>query len=64
MRKPLNVDWSAVRVLAVDVGVREAAHQMGIGQDAVRQRSRREGWMISAKSAQQRALAKSVTGVS
>ena len=30
MPKPLNVDWSAVRVLAVAVGVREAARQMGI----------------------------------
>ncbi len=29
MPKPLNVDWPAVRVLAVAVGVREAAGQMG-----------------------------------
>src|SRR5215469_13280657 len=64
MPKPLNVDWPAVRVLAVAVGVREAARQMGISQDAVRQRSKREGWMISAKSAEQRALAKAVTSVS
>jgi hypothetical protein len=64
MPKPLNVDWPAVRVLAVAVGVREAARQMGISQDAVRQRSKREGWMISAKFAQQRALAKPVTSVS
>jgi hypothetical protein len=28
MPKPLNVDWPAVRVLAVAVGVREAARQM------------------------------------
>jgi hypothetical protein len=64
MPKPLNVDWSAVRVLAVAVGVREAARQMGISQDAVRQRSKREGWMISVKSAQQRALSKPVTSLS
>jgi hypothetical protein len=64
MPKPLNVDWPAVRVLAVAVGVREAARQMGISQDAVRQRSKREGWMASPKAVAQRALAKAVTSVS
>ena len=64
MPKPLNVDWSAVRVLAVAVGVREAARQMQISEDAVRQRSKREGWMVSPKAVTQRALAKSVTRVS
>lgn len=64
MPKPLNEDWPAVRVLAVAVGVREAARQMGISEDAVRQRSKREGWMASPKAAAQRALAKPVTSVS
>jgi hypothetical protein len=64
MPKPLNVDWPAVRVLAVAVGVREAARQMGISQDAVRQRSKREGWMASPKTLPQRALAKPATSVS
>jgi hypothetical protein len=64
MPKPLNVDWPAVRVLAVAVGVREAARQMGISQDAVRQRSKREGWMASPKAVAQRALAKPVTSLS
>src|SRR5215469_4414635 len=64
MPKPLNVDWPAVRVLAVAVGVREAARQMGISQDAVRQRSKREGWMGSPKAVAQRALSKPVTSVS
>ena len=64
MPKPLNVDWPAVRVLAVAVGVREAARQMGISQDAVRQRSKREGWMASPKAVAQRTLAKPVTSVS
>jgi hypothetical protein len=50
MPKPLNVDWPAVRVLAVAVRVREAARQMRISEDAVRQRSKREGWMASPKS--------------
>src|ERR1700757_3390723 len=64
MSKPLNVDWPAVRVLAVAVGVREAACQMGISQDAVRQRSKREGSIASPKAIVQRALAKPVTSVS
>jgi hypothetical protein len=64
MPKPLNVDWPAVRVLAVAVGVREAARQMGISQDAVRQRSKREKWMTSPKASAQRALSKPVTSVS
>jgi len=64
MPKPLNVDWSAVRVLAVAVGVREAARQMAISQDAVRQRSKRERWMASPKAVAQRALARPVTSVS
>ena len=64
MPKPLNVDWPAVRVLAVAVGVREAARQMAISQDAVRQRSKRERWMASPKAVAQRALAKPVTSVS
>jgi hypothetical protein len=37
---------------------------MAISEDAVRQRSKREGWMASAKAAAQRALAKPVTSVS
>jgi hypothetical protein len=64
MPKSLNVDWPAVRVLAAAVGVREAARQMGISEDAVRQRSKREGWMASPKTLAQRALAKPVTSVS
>ena len=64
MPKLLNVDWPAVPVLAVAVAVREAARQMGISQDAVRQRSKREGWMASPKTVAQRTLAKPVTSVS
>ena len=64
MPKPLNVDWSGVRVLAIAVGVREGARQMQISEDAVRQRSKREGWMACPKTIAQRALAKPVTSVS
>jgi hypothetical protein len=37
---------------------------MGISPDAVRQRSKREGWMASPKTVAQLALAKPVTSVS
>lgn len=45
MPAALDVDWSAVRTLAVAVGIREAARQLGISEDAVMQRSAREGWL-------------------
>jgi hypothetical protein len=41
MPKPLNLDWAAVRVLAVAVEVREAARQMGISEDATTLEARR-----------------------
>lgn len=52
MSKALDVDWSAVRVLAVAVGVREAARRMGIGEDTVCQRSARENWLQDVPEAQ------------
>jgi hypothetical protein len=45
MPAALDVDWEAVQTLAIAIGVREAARQMGINEDAVRQRSSREGWI-------------------
>jgi hypothetical protein len=45
MPAALDVNWEAVRVLAIAVGVREAARQMGLQEDAVRQRSSRERWL-------------------
>ena len=46
MPKPLNVDWPAVRVLAVAVGVREAARQMGISQTRCdNAQSAKAGWL-------------------
>ncbi len=41
----LNVDWPSVRMLAMTVGVREAARQLGISAEAVMKRSQREGWL-------------------
>jgi hypothetical protein len=42
--RPL-VNWEAVRVLAVAVGVREAARRLGISQEATMKRSQREAWL-------------------
>lgn len=39
------VNWEAVRVLAVAVGVREAARRLGMSQEATMKRSQREGWL-------------------
>lgn len=44
MPAPLDVDHEQVRVLAVAVGVREAARQMGLTENVVLQWSNREGW--------------------
>lgn len=41
----LDVDWPAVQTLAIAVGVREAARRLGVSEDAVMQRSCREGWL-------------------
>jgi hypothetical protein len=45
MPAALDVDWEAVRVLALAVGVREAARRMGLEQSTVTMRSMREGWL-------------------
>lgn len=44
MPAALDVDREAVRVLAVAVGVREAARQMGLGESTVQQWSARGNW--------------------
>lgn len=54
MPAPLNVDREAVRVLAIAVGVREAARQMGLSEDAVMQWSKRYGWMTEKAAALER----------
>jgi hypothetical protein len=45
MPAPLDVNREAVRVLAVAVGVREAARQMGLGESVVMKWSADEGWL-------------------
>lgn len=48
--KPQPVNWEAVRVLAVVVGVREAARRMGISQEAAMKRCQREGWLSTPEA--------------
>lgn len=45
MPAALDVNWTEIQMLALTVGVREAARQMGISEDAVMKRSSREGWI-------------------
>jgi len=45
MPAALEIDWPSVRILAMAVGVREAARQLGISEGAVLQRSTREKWL-------------------
>lgn len=50
--RPLRmpVDWNGVRVLAIAVGVREAARRCGISEEAAMKRSQREGWLESPET--------------
>jgi len=48
--KAQPVNWEAVRVLAMAIGVREAARRMGISEDAVRKRSSRESWLANPEA--------------
>jgi len=47
MPAALPVDWAEVRLLACQIGLKEAADRMGIPYEAVRQRSCREQWLAS-----------------
>lgn len=47
MPAALDVNWPAIRALAVMVGVREAARQSGVNEDSAMARSAREGWLKS-----------------
>jgi hypothetical protein len=41
----IPVNWEAIKVLAIAVGVREAARRMGLSEEAVKRRCTREGWL-------------------
>lgn len=49
MGAALQVDWNEVKTLALAIGVREAARRMELPEDAVRQRSSREGWLVKQR---------------
>ena len=58
----VDIDWPSVRLLAITVGVREAARRLGISEEATMKRSQREGWLATpetrhaaARSVQERA---------
>lgn len=51
------VNWEAVRMLALTVGVREAARRMGISEEATMKRSQREGWLSAPEAKQAHAMA-------
>lgn len=40
------VNWEAVRMLALTVGVRESARRCGLSEEAVKKRCTREGWLV------------------
>src|SRR4029077_14136827 len=41
-----SVDWEAVRVLAIELGAREAARRLGIKESTVLSRTRRDKWNL------------------
>lgn len=41
-----SVDWEAVRVLAIELGAREAARRLGIKESTVLSRARRDRWNL------------------
>ena len=41
-----TVDWEAVRVLAIELGAREAARRLGIKESTVLSRARRDEWNL------------------
>lgn len=45
MPAALDVNWEAIKMLALSIGVREAARRMNLPEGAVMMRSSREGWM-------------------
>ena len=47
---PQPVNWEAVRMLALVVGVRESARRMGISEEAVKKRCTREGWLATKEA--------------
>jgi len=47
MPAALDVNWEAIKMLAMEVGVREAARQMGISENTVKRKCTLEGWLVN-----------------
>jgi len=45
MPAALDVNWEAIEMLALEVGVREAARRLGLDENTVKRRCTREGWL-------------------
>jgi hypothetical protein len=56
-----NIDREAVRMLAIQCGVREAARRCGLKEDRVRQWSKRYHWLQQKAPEQKRATVTTVT---
>jgi hypothetical protein len=41
-----SIDWEAVRVLAIELGAREAARRLGLNESTVLSRARRDKWKL------------------
>lgn len=46
MPAALEIDREQVRIVAVQIGVREAARQFGLSEETVKSWSKREGWLV------------------
>jgi uncharacterized protein YjcR len=53
MPAPLETDREQVRIVAVQIGVREAARQFGLSEETVKSWSKREGWLRDAQEKQE-----------
>jgi hypothetical protein len=53
MPKELEIDKETIKVVAIQVGFREAARQFGISQNTILSWARREGWADQVRKAQQ-----------
>jgi hypothetical protein len=56
-----SIDRESVRVLAIELGVREAARRCGLSEDRVRKWSSRYKWLEQRAPKQQEAVVTTVT---
>lgn len=61
--EPQRIDWESVKMLALEVGVREAARKLGLSEERVKKRCTLDGWLsnpsarrIAQQAVQQRNL--------